>query len=331
MEACRAVRKRSAMSGDRGKALVLHLVLIALLFGLQFVLPAYHHLVLARVMVFATFATGYNLLFGYTGLLSLGHAMFFAAGLYGAGIAAYHFQWKAEPAFLAGAAAGLALSLGVGLLALRTTGVAFMIVTLMFSQALYLLILYFGDYTRGDEGFTIPAELRRIELLALHFDLADPGLRYNLALALLAFAIALTLVLVRSPTGRVLIAIRENEDRARMLGYDTFRYKLFALCLSGTLAALAGAAYALLFGYVGATFASIQYSIFSLLWTLMGGAGTVAGPLLGTVLMFYLVEISSDYLRAYFLVVGLALVLLILFFPRGILGTAREKFLRWLP
>jgi branched-chain amino acid transport system permease protein len=331
METGRALRDPGAMSGDRGKALAAHLGLFALLFLLQFVLPAYDHLVLARVMVFAAFATGYNLLFGYTGLLSLGHAMFFAAGLYGAGIASYHFQWEAAPAFLAGALAGLVLSVAVGLLALRTAGVAFMIVTMMFSQAFYLLILYFGDYTRGDEGFTIPAEFRRIELFTLHFDLADPGLRYNLALALLALAIAVTFVLVRSPTGRVLVAIRENEERARMLGYDTFRYKLFALALSGMLAGLAGAAYALLFGYVGATFASIQYSIFPLLWTLMGGAGTVAGPLLGTVLMFYLVEISSDYLRAYFLVVGLALVLLILFFPRGILGTARERFLRWLP
>ena len=116
-----------------------------------------------------------------------------------------------------------------------------------------------------------------------------------------------------------------------MLGYGTYRYKLFALVLSGTVAAAAGAAYALLFGYVGATFASIQYSIFPLLWTLMGGVGTVAGPFVGTLLMFYLGDVSSGYTSAYLLVVGVALVLLTLFFPKGILGTLRARWLPWLP
>ncbi len=118
--------------------------------------------------------------------------------------------------------------------------------------------------------------------------------------------------------GRVLVAIRENEDRTRLLGYDTFRYKLLALAASGAMAGAAGAAYALLFAYVGATFASIEYSILPLLWVLLGGAGTVVGPFVGTLLMFYIVEFSSDYTSAYLLVVGVALVLLVLFFPKGI-------------
>jgi branched-chain amino acid transport system permease protein len=162
-------------------------------------------------------------------------------------------------------------------------------------------------------------------------DLASAAVRYNLALVLLAAAIAVTFVLVRSPAGRVLVAIRENEDRATMLGYDTFRYKLFAVVVSGTISAAAGAAYALLFAYVGATFASIQYSIYALLWTLTGGAGTVAGPFLGTLAMFYLVDFSSELTSAYLLVVGIALVLLILFFPKGVLGTVRARWLPWLP
>ena len=116
-----------------------------------------------------------------------------------------------------------------------------------------------------------------------------------------------------------------------MLGYGAYRYKLLDLVLSGTFAAAAGAAYALLFAYVGSTFASIQYSIFPLLWTLMGGVGTVAGPFLGTLLMFYLGDVSSGYTSAYLLVVGIALVVLILFFPKGVLGTLRDRWLPWLP
>ena len=314
-----------------GRATLLHVALIILLFGLQFILPEYDHLIVTRVMVLATFAVGYNILYGYTGLLSLGHAMFFAVGLYAAGLSALHLGWSAPAAFLAGVVAGLILSVIIGLIMLRTSGVAFMIVTMMFSQAGLLSILYFGRYTRGDEGFTIPESIRRFTLLGASVDLTNPVTRYNLALLIFAIAIAVTLALVHSPSGRVLVAIRENDDRAKMLGYDTFRYKLYALTLSGLLAASAGAAYGLLFAYVGSTFASIQYSIFPLLWTLLGGAGTIAGPLVGTLAMTYLVDITSEYTTAYLLLVGILLVLLVLFFPRGILGTVREKWLPWLP
>jgi len=317
------------MSFDR--ATVLCLGLIVALFGLQFALPEYDRLILTRVLVLAAFAVGYNILYGYTGLLSLGHAMFFAAGLYGAGLPAYHFGWSAPVALLAGVMSGLMLAMLVGAIALRTSGVAFMIVTMMFAQAFFLLILYFGGVTRGDEGLTLPAASRQFSFLGSIVDLTSAATRYNLALMLFAIALMVTLALVRSPSGRVLVAIRENEDRARMLGYDSFRYKLFALTLSGAFAAAAGAAYALLFAYVGATFATIQYSIFPLLWTLLGGAGTVIGPFLGTLAMTLLIDRISEYTSAYLLVVGVLLVLLVLFFPRGVLGTIRDRWLPWLP
>lgn len=309
----------------------IHAALILLLFLLQFVLPQYEHLMLTRIMVLATFAVGYNILFGYVGLLSLGHAMFFAAGLYGAGLSANLFGFEAPLAFLAGILAGMLLAAAVGAMALRTSGVAFMIVTMMFAQAAYLLTLYFGDFTRGDEGFTIAGALRHFAVFGFAIDLSDAVTRYNLALMLLAAAMAATLALVRSPHGRVLIAIRENEGRAIMLGYDSFRYKLAAVILSGGIAAAAGAAYALLFAYVGSSFATIQYSIFPLLWTLLGGAGTIVGPFFGTLTMTFLIDFTSEYTTAYLLVVGVALVLLVLFFPRGLFGTLRERWLPWLP
>jgi len=313
------------------KVLFVHLAALAVLFLAQFVLSDYHHLTLARVMVLASFAVGYNILFGYTGLLSLGHAMFFAAGLYGAGLAATQLSFGASEAFLAGIFAGLVLSTLIGMIVLRTSGVSFMIVTMMFAQAGYLMSLYFGEFTRGDEGFVLQGDIRTAHLLGMSFDLTSPDVRYNIALALLAVCVLICLALVRSPIGRILIAIRENEERARMLGYDTYRNKLFALVVSGTMSAAAGAAYALLFAYVGATFASIQYSILPLLWVLLGGVGTVLGPVLGTLLMFYLVDITSEYTSAYMLAVGVALIALVLFFPKGIIGTLRDKGLKWLP
>ena len=116
-----------------------------------------------------------------------------------------------------------------------------------------------------------------------------------------------------------------------MLGYDIQRHKLAAILLSGTISAAAGAAYGLLFGYAGATFASVQYSIFPLLWVLLGGAGTVLGPFIGTLFMFYLIDLSSELTTAYMLIAGLVLVALTLFAPQGLVGELRRRTLRWLP
>jgi len=309
----------------------LHGAVIAVLLALNFLLPAYHHGLMARILVLATFAMGYNLTFGYGGLLSLGHAMFFAAGLYGAGLSIQHLGFGVPEAFLAALACGALLALIVGVLALRTTGVAFMIVTLMFSQAVHLAIIYFSAFTGGDQGLMLRPQQRRVETVLGTLNLTDPNTRYLVALALFTVVLFLMLALVRSGFGRVLVAIRENEERTRMLGYDTFSNRLAALVASGTVCAAAGAAYGILFGYVGANFASVQYSILPLLWVLLGGAATTLGPLFGTVFMYYVVDIASGYTSAYMLVVGVVLILLVLFFRKGLLGTVRERWLRWLP
>jgi branched-chain amino acid transport system permease protein len=319
------------IAGSRGRVIALHTAVIVVLFLLQFILPEYHRGVLSRIMVLAVFAMGYNILFGYTGLLSLGHAMFFAAGLYGAGLSVYHLDWGVPAGFAAGVGCGAVLALVVGLLALRTTGVAFMIVTLMFAQVGYLTSLYFTTWTRGEEGLILAQDVRGLQIGSMWLNFTEPSTRYTIALLLFSIVLALTAATVRAPFGRVLVAIRENEERMRMLGYNVFANKLTAVIVSGTVCATAGAAYALLFGYVGSTFASIHYSILPLLWVLLGGAATTLGPFLGTLFMFYVVDVASGYTSAYMLVVGLALIVLVLYFPKGVLGTIRERWVSWLP
>jgi branched-chain amino acid transport system permease protein len=268
--------------------------------------------------VLAAYALGYNVLLGYTGLMSLGHAMFFAAGMYGAGLPVYYLGFAGASGMALGILAGLALALLFGLLALRTSGVAFLIVSLMVAQALYLASLHFNEITLGDQGFIVSLGLSETA-------------KYNSAAALFAAALLGCLALRLSPVGRVLVAIRENEERTRLLGYDSFRYRLLSVVVSGALAAAAGAAYTLLFSYAGSTFASILFSIYPLLWTLLGGVGTLLGPLVGTGLMFYLVDYASGLTSAYLLLVGIVLVVLVLWFPQGILGTVRARWLPWLP
>jgi len=309
------------------KSLILHGALIAALVVAGLILPAYHQGNLARILVLATYAIGYNVLFGYTGLLSLGHAMFFGAGMYGLGLAMQHGDVPALPAFALGLLAAAALSTVVALLALRTIGVAFMIVTLMFAQSVFLTVLYFGEWTRGDEGFVLQQTTRQIAGL----DLTDPLIRYYAALTLFTIALTITARMMQVRFGHILVAIRENEERTRMLGYNTQAHKFAALVISGTLSGAAGAAYALLFGYVGATFTSVQYSIFPLLWVLLGGAGTTIGPFIGTLFMFYLIDISSGFTNAYLMIVGIVLVLLTLFARAGIMGEVRKRIAPWLP
>lgn len=311
----------------QARSIVLHLGLLAVLVVLGFILPTYHQGNLARILVLATYAIGYNVLFGYTGLLSLGHAMFFAAGMYGCGLAMHLGGWPVLPALMLGLLAAALLSAVVALLALRTIGVAFMIVTLMFAQAVYLTALYLGEWTGGDEGFVIAQASRQIAGLAL----TEPLLRYFAALVIFAVALLITARMMQRPFGRVLIGVRENEERTQMLGYDVFRHKLWAVIISGTIAGAAGATYAVLFGYVGATFAAVQYSIFPLLWVLLGGMGTTIGPLIGVAFMFYLIDYASGLTNAYMLIAGATLVLLTLFARAGIVGEIRNRWVPWLP
>ena len=292
-------------------------------------LPEYHQGNAARILVLAVYASGYNLLFGYTGLLSLGHALYLGAGFYGSGLGITLLGLGPLAAFALGVAFAGAVALVIGALALRTTGVAFMIVTMMFAQAGYLAIIHWNRYTRGDEGFVLPTVR---ELGGLPLDLGDADVRFWVALALYAGALLVAWLLVRGDTGRLWRALAESEERVELLGHDPTRYKLLAFVVSGLMAGVAGAAYALMFGYVGASFATIQYSILALLWVLVGGAGTVLGPLLGTALMFYLVDLLSERTAAWLFVVGAVLVAMVLLAPRGLLGTLQHRYRwRWLP
>lgn len=313
------------------RPLILFAAVIALLFSGQFVLGEYGQLSFTRIMVLGLYAAGFNLLYGYTGLMSLGHAMLFAAGLYPAALGVTLLGLGPIQAFLFAIFCGAIFSGLVGAVALRAKGVGFMIVTLMFSQAFYLTILYFGDITRGDEGIVIQEALRKASLFGFDLDLASLTVRYNIAVVLTALVLAGLFVLVRSPFGRVLVAIRENEDRTAMLGYDVARHKWLAFFLSGTLSALSGATYALFFGFAGANFAAISQSIHPILWTLVGGAATLFGPLLGTAIMTVAIDLASEYTTANLFAIGVILILIVLFFPKGILGTLREKLWGWLP
>ena len=305
--------------------------ILMLLFLLQFILPTYHHSSVSKIMLLASYAIGYNFLLGYTGLMSLGHAMFFSSGMYSMGLGIYYLELSPLNGVIFSASFSLMVSLIFGLFALRTSGVSFLIVTLMFGQTFYLSILYFNEFTFGHDGFSLAKYLGSFVIFGKEYLFSNPDIRYNFALLLLTSYLLITTFIVLSPVGRILIAIRENESRTQLLGYNVFHYKLFALVLSGTFSGVAGAMHGLLFSYIGTTFAEIHHSISPLLWTLLGGAGTVIGPLFGTGIMYYLIDFIGEITKNYLLVVGIVLILMIIWFPLGIMGSVRRKWLKWLP
>lgn len=274
-----------------------------------------------QVLVYGLFALGFNLLYGYTGLLSFGHAAYWGLGAYGTGIALAKLKlgslWLAIGIGLASAVVGGAI---VGYLCLRRRGIYFAMLTLAFSQVFYFAAFHMADLTGGDDG------LRGIPKLALglfgyELSLASPLAFYYFALAWVALAVAGLKRVLDSPFGAVLLAIRENSGRASACGYDVSRVKLVSFVLSALIAGLAGSLDALRLTVVPVEALYWSTSGQPVIMTLLGGAGTFFGPFVGAATFLILADRLSLIVEAWPLVIGAIFMAFVLFLPRGIWGT----------
>lgn len=290
--------------------------LVSLIFLL--VAPAFLYPVLVmKVLCFALFACAFNLLLGYTGLLSFGHAVFLGTAGYVAGHAVKVWELPA----LAGIAVGMlcAALLGwlIGMLAIRRQGIYFAMITLALAQLMFFVFLQ-APFTGGEDGLqSVP----RGTLFGL--DLANDINMYYLVVVLFAGSFWLIHRTVHSPFGQILKAIRENEPRAISLGYDVAHYKLVAFVLSAAIAGLAGATKTLVFSFVTLTDAHWHTSGEVVLMTLLGGVGTVLGPVLGATIVVALQNLLADKVGSLVTVImGIIFVVCVLAFRRGIVGEA---------
>ena len=302
------------------------LVLVALLpvFG------AYPVFVM-KVMCFALFACAFNLLIGYTGLLSFGHAAFLGVAAYAAGHALKAWGVPTEVGLLAGTLAGAALGFVMGALAIRRSGIYFSMITLALAQMLYFFFLQ-APFTGGEDGLqSVP----RGTLLGF-IDLSSDLTLYYVILGIFVLSFLLIYRTVHSPFGQVLKAIRENEPRATSLGYDVARFKLLAFVLSAALAGLAGASKTLVLGFATLTDAHWTTSGLVILMVLVGGMGTMLGPILGAFIVVALenkvgdigaflgrttgIEWFNGLGEAVTIVTGLIFVICVMAFRRGLVG-----------
>ena len=270
---------------------------------------------LMKVLCFALFACAFNLLIGYVGLLSFGHAAFFGSAGYVTGHAAKVWGFPPELAILTGMAAAAVLGLAVGALAIRRQGIYFAMITLALAQMVYFFCLQ-APFTGGEDGIqAIP----RGHLFGF-LDLGHMMTLYWVVLAIFLTGFLLIYRTIHSPFGQVLKAIRENEPRAVSLGYDTDRYKLAAFVLSATLAGLAGGTKALVFQLASLTDVHWSMSGEVVLMALLGGLGTVFGPVAGAVVIVSLQNYLAQLGAWVTVVQGGIFVLCVLTFRRGIVG-----------
>jgi branched-chain amino acid transport system permease protein len=308
-------------TADNRKKMILNGVLLLLLLAAPFVL---YPVFLMKILCFALFAVAFNLLFGFTGLLSFGHAAFLATGSYTTGYLLSNFSGlTTEMGIIAGTAAATLLGLGFALLSIRRQGIYFAMVTLALSQLVYFFFVQ-SEFTGGEDGMHgIP----RGELFGL-IDLSDNYNLYYFVLAVFLGCYLLVQRIVSSPYGQVLKAIKQNEPRAVSLGYNVHRYKVLAFVISAALTGLAGSMKSVVFQLASLNDAHWHMSGEVILMTLLGGLGTLLGPVVGATFVVNLeYHLSQGPLRDWVdPILGGIFILTVIAFRSGIVGEI-QKFM----
>jgi branched-chain amino acid transport system permease protein len=303
----------------------LRLVAYGLLLAVGMLAPfLFYPVFLMNALCFALFACAFNLLLGYTGLLSFGHAAFFGTAAYVTGYTAKVMGLSTGLAILAGTGAALALGIVFGGLSIRRQGIYFAMITLALAQLIFFYYLQ-APFTGGEDGLQAIPRGRLLWVINLENDLT----LYYVVFAIFLFGFLLIYRTIHSPFGQVMKAIRENEPRAVSLGYDVNKYKLMAFVLSAGLAGLAGATNAIVFTFVTLTDVDWHTSGDVVLMTLLGGMGSIFGPVVGAFSIVSLESKLSDKVGSLVtVIIGAIFVVCVLLFRRGVVGEIQGLYRR---
>ena len=304
-----------------------HRVLAVIIFLLLFPLIMPYSALAVNVLIFGLFAVGLNVLFGYTGLLSFGHAAFLGVGGYLTGISMLSFALPWWLALLIGVAASALVGLVMGWLAIRSRGIYFSMVTLALAQCVYFIFYKAERWTGGENGLR-GIKVEPVQIGGWTFDLLNPLTKYYFILAFVALALWFVSRLLASPFGAVMETIRENEKRAAACGYDVARSKLLAFVLSAAICGLAGGLRALHLSIVPIDSLHYLTSGQAIMMCLLGGMGTFFGPFVGAAAFLLIEEGATNFTTHWQLVTGVVFIVFVLFFPKGIWGSLLERMKR---
>jgi branched-chain amino acid transport system permease protein len=301
-----------------------HRAVLASVFVLVFPLIMPFKALAANILIYGLYALGFNLLFGFLGLLSFGHAALFGTGAYLCGIAIVHFQLPWYAAIVVGTISGALMAAAIGALAIRTRGIYFAMVTMALSQCVYYLFYQAVDWTGGENGLR-GINVHVIDIFGMKFDFIDPLTRYYVIAAFVILALFALSRILASPFGAVIEAVRENEARARASGYNVTLTRLITFILSGAFCGLAGALAALHLSIVPIEMLHYETSGMAVMMSLLGGMGTFFGPFVGAAVFLLLENLVSLWTIHWQLFVGAVFVICVLFFPAGIWGTILKR------
>ncbi|QRG06026.1 branched-chain amino acid ABC transporter permease [Xanthobacter dioxanivorans] len=292
---------------------------VAVLCVLPWVLPS--QALAVNVLIYGLFTVGFNLLFGYTGLLSFGHAAFFGGGAYLTGMAIHYLGFGWFPAMVTGVLGASVLAAAIGALSIRTRGIYFCMVTLALAQLVFYLALQASSVTGGENGLRGFTVTRAVLPGGLSVNLLDPMQKYYFLMVFAALALWFVSRVLNSPFGAAIEAVRENETRARACGFDVERTKLLSFVLSGGVCGLAGAMSALHLAIVPLDALGVQTSSVVVMMTMLGGAGSFFGPFAGALMFLLIEDVASLWTSHWQLIVGVIFILFVLFLPKGIWGS----------
>ncbi len=301
-----------------------HRAALASLFVLVFPLVMPFTALAANILIYGLYALGFNLVFGFLGLLSFGHAALFGTGAYLCGIAIVHFGLPWYAAIVIGVVAGAIMAAAIGALAIRTRGIYFAMVTMALAQCVYYLFYQAEGWTGGENGLR-GINVNRIEIFGIKLDFIDPLTRYYVIAAFVILALFALSRILASPFGAVIQAVRENEARARASGYNVTLTRFITFVLSGAFCGLAGALAALHLSIVPIEMLYYETSGMAVMMSLLGGMGTFFGPFVGAAVFLLLENLVSLWTVHWQLIVGAVFVACVLFFPAGIWGTILKR------
>ncbi len=293
-------------------------VVLLFLCAAPYLLGTYFRVFVTEMLIWGLFAMAFDIIYGYTGMLSFGQSTFFGAGAYAVGLTLVHAGSGVWLALGAALLVSLVLAAVIGYFAVKVSGHYFVIITVVFSLVFFRLTLQYKAVTGGDDGLSFQIPALNVGPLALSF--YNPVVNYYFVFAVVLLSFLVCFLVMQSPWGRIFVSIRENEHRARLIGYNVERYKLLAFMLSGLFAGVAGALYALTFRYSNAALLHWTVSGQGVLWAIVGGAGTLVGPFLGTGLMVSFTDYIGFWFENYQILVGAVIILMVIVAPRGILG-----------
>jgi branched-chain amino acid transport system permease protein len=295
-------------------------LLLALPLASDRLFNAYYLDLATRIVIIWIALLGYDILAGYTGLVSLGHAMFFGLGAYGAAWTLLHVAPSLPLVLLAGMAAATAAAVIIGYLSIRTRGVYFILLTLIFAEFGYQAVFNGGAITGGQNGLSsLPKASVNIPGVTM-VDWNDSASAYYLAVVAFVVAYSLAQWIVRSPFGSTLAAVRDNDDRATYLGYDVAAIKRHAFTISGMFAGFSGALWAHHQSYVSPELLHWTLSGQFLIMTWLGGVGTLIGPLIGGAVLTYFADFLSSIMKNWLIIFGVLYILVVLYAPQGLWG-----------